>query len=168
LCTGTSGTRVGLPSRQCRLRIAGGLIAHSRAMASRGRSLRLFHLNQLWLRSCWFGGMLMPLHPCESNRQAIPFGLMVSTRTLRSLAVTGLLSRFTTNVGGLLTSGSDGPGVAGCFPLLGLVIGDSTRGVLDWGFSQPTFYLHYHSMRWWLRHHPSWDGAFQRSHWERL
>jgi len=58
----------GCHSRQCRLCIAGGLIARSQLMASRGRSLRLFHLNLWWLRSCLLGGMLMPLHPRESNR----------------------------------------------------------------------------------------------------
>jgi len=73
LCTSTSSTRVGLPCWQCHLRIAGGLITRSQAMAGRGRPLRLFHLNRWWLRSCQFGSMLVPLHPCKSNCQAIPF-----------------------------------------------------------------------------------------------
>ena len=68
------------------------------------------------------------------------FWLMVSTRTLRSLTVTGLLSRFTADVEGLLTHGADGPGATVCFPLSRLVIGVATCGILDWGFSQPTLF----------------------------
>jgi len=137
-----------LPSRQCRLRIAGGLIARSRAMASRGRSLRLFHLNRFVVEIVLVRRHVdaAPSLQVESPGHPI-FGLMVSTRTLRSLAVTGLLSRFTTNMGGLLTRGSDGPGAAGCFPLLGLVI-----GILPVAYStgaSPSRHssLHYRSMR---------------------
>jgi len=82
--------------------------------------------------------MLLPPH--KSNRQAIPFLVYGLYQDLKVIGCYWTAVQVYNRRGGLLTCGSMALGAAVCFPLSGLVIGVSTRGVLDWGFSQLTFF----------------------------
>jgi len=65
----------------------------------------------------------MPLHPRESNRQAIPLLVDGLYHDLKVIGCYRTAVQVYSRRGGSIEPWIDGPGAAGCFPLSGLAIG---------------------------------------------